>query len=570
MELIKQSHKIWGRCPSDVQNALKWIERAGRVCYTSEDKITKDSALPFIQNLIERGHLSVLEHSEISIRMPWVSRYITNWDYSDDNIFMSSTGNLRAVMELYPTNDGKNIFFQGWLHSDFNDFIVQPPKECERYTVEFTTNRAMTHEIVRHRLCSFCISGDTLIHHFGRGNHTGKKRTIKQLYDYSTDQKRSSRIGLIRLTGMDAAGELIPVKIKTIIKSGIKEVFRLTTKSGRSIKATKEHRFHTPDGWKRLKELSAGSIIHANGVEIDRNYIEKRYLQDNVMRADLAAEIGMSDSWLGKKISQWGLQKPKSKYPNRQPGCGKKGAITDEGRRILSRNKEGEKNYFWKGGTSTWCDGRSVANKLYSILGKHCVCGSPAKERHHIDRNPMNNEEDNIEFLCHVCHKARHRDRTKIIFNDSVISIESVGYEETYDIEIDHPCHNFIANGLVVHNSQQSQRYIRYSSNGNKNPMQFIEPVDFQDWSDETKERFIGSCLLSEMYYAHLLNDGLKPQQARNVLSNACAARIVVTADREEWELIFKLRCGGGADPQMINLMTPVRDEMHLLWDSQL
>jgi thymidylate synthase (FAD) len=97
--------------------------------------------------------------------------------------------------------------------------------------------------------------------------------------------------------------------------------------------------------------------------------------------------------------------------------------------------------------------------------------------------------------------------------------------------------------------------------------MQFIEPVGFQDWSAESEERFEGSCLLSESYYVNLLKDGLKPQQARNVLSNACATKIVVTADREEWKLIFGLRCGGGADPQMIDLMTPVRDEMLRLWE---
>jgi thymidylate synthase ThyX len=97
--------------------------------------------------------------------------------------------------------------------------------------------------------------------------------------------------------------------------------------------------------------------------------------------------------------------------------------------------------------------------------------------------------------------------------------------------------------------------------------MQFIEPVGFQDWSFESKDRFEGACLLSEFCYTNLLESGLKPQQARNALPNACATKIVVTADREEWKLIFGLRCGNGADPQMINLMTPVRNEMLRLWE---
>ena len=46
---------------------LKSIERAGRVCYKSEDKITDISAARFVKNIIKRGHESVLEHQSISI-----------------------------------------------------------------------------------------------------------------------------------------------------------------------------------------------------------------------------------------------------------------------------------------------------------------------------------------------------------------------------------------------------------------------------------------------------------------------------------------------------------------------
>jgi thymidylate synthase, flavin-dependent len=46
---------------------LKSIERAGRTCYKSEDKITDDSAEKFVQMLIDKGHESVLEHEKISI-----------------------------------------------------------------------------------------------------------------------------------------------------------------------------------------------------------------------------------------------------------------------------------------------------------------------------------------------------------------------------------------------------------------------------------------------------------------------------------------------------------------------
>lgn len=48
---------------------LKKLEAAGRTCYKSEDKITEDSAINFVRNLIKRGHESVLEHVSITVRI---------------------------------------------------------------------------------------------------------------------------------------------------------------------------------------------------------------------------------------------------------------------------------------------------------------------------------------------------------------------------------------------------------------------------------------------------------------------------------------------------------------------
>lgn len=48
---------------------LRKIERAGRVCYKSEDKITNESARAFIQNILNSGHESVIEHEKISVRI---------------------------------------------------------------------------------------------------------------------------------------------------------------------------------------------------------------------------------------------------------------------------------------------------------------------------------------------------------------------------------------------------------------------------------------------------------------------------------------------------------------------
>jgi thymidylate synthase (FAD) len=48
---------------------LKQIELAGRTAYKSEDKITDDSAEKFVAEIIKRGHLSVIEHQSVTVRI---------------------------------------------------------------------------------------------------------------------------------------------------------------------------------------------------------------------------------------------------------------------------------------------------------------------------------------------------------------------------------------------------------------------------------------------------------------------------------------------------------------------
>ena len=47
MRLIKPSFKIWGH-ENTLEGIYKQIERVGRVCYKSEDKITETSAREFV------------------------------------------------------------------------------------------------------------------------------------------------------------------------------------------------------------------------------------------------------------------------------------------------------------------------------------------------------------------------------------------------------------------------------------------------------------------------------------------------------------------------------------------
>ena len=59
MNIVSNSVKLIAMTPEP----LKLIEYAGRTCYASRDKITDTSAKAFVQNLLIKGHTSVLEHA---------------------------------------------------------------------------------------------------------------------------------------------------------------------------------------------------------------------------------------------------------------------------------------------------------------------------------------------------------------------------------------------------------------------------------------------------------------------------------------------------------------------------
>ena len=65
MKLEKASYEIW-----DEKIPLHdHIERCGRICYASES-IGGEKAIAFCDRLIRSGHLSVLEHGTVCLRIP--------------------------------------------------------------------------------------------------------------------------------------------------------------------------------------------------------------------------------------------------------------------------------------------------------------------------------------------------------------------------------------------------------------------------------------------------------------------------------------------------------------------
>jgi len=170
------------------------IEICGRLCYKSEDKITDDSNVAFVEKVVKLAHNSVLEMGVFTLKLTSLSfnsinTYLaTNRKYLFDTrkgaAELLITGSVRAFREYCMFNS--NAVAEAILtflkkahplfYKDVADIVgygeqikvekvrlENLQRECgdEEYkkhrhvAVRFICNRAVTHEIVRHRPVSY-------------------------------------------------------------------------------------------------------------------------------------------------------------------------------------------------------------------------------------------------------------------------------------------------------------------------------------------------------------------------------------------------------------------------------
>ena len=67
MKLIKQNFEILEQKDFSLVGIKKFIERCGRVCYKSEDRITDDSYEKFVNMLVKRDHARPLEFGTVHL-----------------------------------------------------------------------------------------------------------------------------------------------------------------------------------------------------------------------------------------------------------------------------------------------------------------------------------------------------------------------------------------------------------------------------------------------------------------------------------------------------------------------
>ena len=142
MKIQKPQYEIWIQNPGEL-GIYQQIERAGRVCYKSENNTTEDSAKPFVGRMIEHEHYAMLEHGTVYMtcnhgELPlYANNKFSHVNTIDGKDYI--TTNLRVMAENKTLEDLK-------YRTDF-----EKGKHELRITVHFTTQIAITREYNRHR-----------------------------------------------------------------------------------------------------------------------------------------------------------------------------------------------------------------------------------------------------------------------------------------------------------------------------------------------------------------------------------------------------------------------------------
>ena len=155
MKIIKSSVEILPQ-EEGVVGMLKHIERIGRIAYKSEDKITEDSYIKFVEMLKNRGHWAVFDSGTVYMVVPrglkWVDKLIRNpysrVEYDERKYRYFITTNYRVILKL------------GISLEELMKYWVEPnedPRFHKRLTTHWICSRGVSHELVRHRVFSFVM-----------------------------------------------------------------------------------------------------------------------------------------------------------------------------------------------------------------------------------------------------------------------------------------------------------------------------------------------------------------------------------------------------------------------------
>jgi thymidylate synthase (FAD) len=461
-------------------------------------------------------------------------------------------------------------------------------------TMEIYTSRAISAQIIRHRsfhFQEFCIAGDTKITlEIPNGVKSGKRsmytRTIEHLYNLHKKGKLPTYVRVFD----ENTRTFVCASIKEVFQTGVKPLYKLTLDNGKIIQTTKEHKFYTSSGFKSLEEAVGLSLVGntatwtnldtefgCNGVIAyqDREWLSQakhRSLDQKTGLQGIAEEAYVSPNTIRKWLRIHGLQYTKKEVASYTQSWNTGKRYTSRPRsmetieRMRKSAKKGADSNLWRGGVTRnerlaiadWCS--SVRSELLKKYQYKCnKCGLHGKlELHHVipvsEDKTLARDINNIEVLCFDCHRThhkiaghgktwreKHKGNTLTVHWSKVKSIEYIGEYMTYDMEVDHVSHNYIANGIITHNSQ---RYANPSKieldlpsmrrKGSTNRQGSVL-FDDQETQYEMDNKALAPILVAIRAYDDLIKHGVALESARMVLPLCVGTRLYMKGTVRDW-----------------------------------
>ncbi|MFC8570941.1 FAD-dependent thymidylate synthase [Streptomyces sp. NPDC057245] len=267
-------------------------------------------------------------------------------------------------------------------------------------------------------------------------------------------------------------------RIVDVIQSGVKNLVRITTASGKTLRCTVDHAVFTPEGWRKSGELAVGDAVMAAGTD-------PRPSDDLVppgLRRGIGVWTAMRRQELIKEVDTCHL-------------CGQ-----DFPREQLALDHV-----------------VPVARDLAQAL-----------------------DAGNLAPACEPCHavksageqaQARRGGEVAKAVPDRIVGIEDDGEEMTYDLSVEGPWHNFLAGGIVVHNSynEESGRYrelqpVFYTPDESRKLVQQGRPGKYVFVEGTAEQHELVSRSMEDSYleayrtYQQMLEAGVAREVARAVL----------------------------------------------------
>ncbi len=330
--------------------------------------------------------------------------------YSAERQFITKLSTIPELQE-----DDRTIVFEDSKHGWAEGYYKFLSHLSKGYIPKYDLSKIRKKGMILKTFGGRCLTGDTLVYKDRKKSTEENSITLKQLYDIQQREKGGKyrgRFAKICLRSMNEEyGFFYRNQLVEVIDNGMREVVEITTKKGYKIKATLNHRFMDSDKkWKEVSHFIVGEKIAVNGEN----------------KTSTCVDCGVAISRRAERC------KSCSDLHQQKADCS---GTTARGRKACLDSR------------LDYCE----------ICGKY----SGKFEVHHIDGNPTNNHPSNHLNACPTCHKGIHANEDtygnpyshKYLSFDTIESIVKKGVEQVYDLSMQAPDHNFVANGFISHNS---------------------------------------------------------------------------------------------------------------------